>query len=322
MEKVNEAKEKTNESKIILIMGLMLVLGFVGGYLFFGCDSKKELDENKTEKKDIEQSDINDIKKWVVDANYVTTDLLKLYQTANESINDEILEELNSEGLKEIRDGEEYNLFEDIKKIVSRLELPYFNIDSEAANLANEEIQKQFDNRINAQFPKWYDDNSIDRHAALEASYSEYRSHVYENVLSVVVNFRLHGMYDCFFFSLTYNFDLNTGELLTYEEVYELLGFSSDNIDEKVRKAIESIYTDEEAVLRLVDDHIYRHLNEFLFYRIKEGTDFSQEIDNTYQSYLHNLSGYFIDENNNLNIVVEAWFPVQDKVYEAIILIE
>ncbi len=299
----------------ILIVFVIFILIIIGLFVFY---ENKNNDENKiieNEKRETEQPATNDLYKWVVDANYVTVDLLKLYRTFNEEVNEKVLD-----GLKYHVDEEKYDFIEQAEKALENIRLPYFNIDSEDAVLVNQEIKKEFNKNMAYLLPFWDDNNTV--FPMVDFS-SDYRSVIHENVLSVVVTCD-SWHYDHHAFSMTYNFDLNSGKLLSYQDVYELLGFFPSNIDEKIKRTIESIFTNKEAALRLVDDHIYHRLKDFIVDEIQDGANFKKEIDESYRNYLDskNTMQYFIDENNQLNIVVRLSVPVQQGFYDAIIIIE
>jgi len=324
-------------NKIFLIMGIAFIIGLVGGYLVFGSGNKNREAKHDIIVEEKEQSgidDLNDIYKWVIDANYATLDLLEL----NEKFNEEVPEETLAK-LADFLDVEDYSLIKQQKKAINYIKLPYFNIDSEDGSLANKEINELFERFVNRQVPSWFPDNETytfdyyDKFFTPWGYYkSDYRINRYKNVLSVVVDYTVAHKHDNSYnyfdgTSRAYNFDLNTGKLLTYEEVYQLLGFSSNDIDEKIKSAIESIYTDDEATLRLVVDHeYYRSLKKMLIHDVRKGVDYSYYmIESKRINISHNRedkSSFFIDENNKLNVVLNLMFPVQDKYYDLIILIE
>ena len=67
---------------------------------------------------------------------------------------------------------------------------------------------------------------------------SNYNSYINGNTLSVVIDIQYgERLYKNYY---TYNFDLVTLKLLSYEEVYKRVGFTDENITSRVENAIRN----------------------------------------------------------------------------------
>ena len=148
---------------------------------------------------------INEDNEWIYDAEYTKKDL-------------------EGKSYKSSVTTETYSL-EDIK-------VPFINIDSEDANEANEELKKLFDQAVKL-FEEELDGD--------QASYVlvSYEKVVNDEYLSVLVKTEVGGeeeIPNSVYY--TYNFDMNTGNKLTYDEVYDIVGISEDEIEEKAEEAI------------------------------------------------------------------------------------
>lgn len=155
--------------------------------------------------------------------------------------------------------------------------MPYINIDSEDAKKVNQEIYKIYEDLI-----EFYNLQVKNQHL-VEISVS-YKSFINNNILSVIITttkgvpFPMKEFY-------TYNFDLENGNLLSYEDIYKSLGYTKENIDNNVAESISDIIV-----------QYYNSIDECKF-----------EINHSMDIYKKNISnnniGYFIDDNKKLNII-------------------
>ena len=104
--------------------------------------------------------------------------------------------------------------------------VPYINIDSDGAKAANENIKTVFDELMAA-----YNDG-----ANGGMGYVKYN----DNILSIVFKTGTGATDVVFPYYHTYNFDLKTGERLTYEYAYGVAGFNSNSVYDKVKEQIEA----------------------------------------------------------------------------------
>lgn len=131
--------------------------------------------------------------------------------------------EYNKEGLKEsytdIYKEEVY-----LKDIV----LPRINIDSIDADNVNYEIKTILNEILD-----------IYKSGKESINVSKYTKYEDDNILSVNFSVALNKVDKRYY---GYNFDIKTGKLLSYEEVYKIAGLTKENIDEKVKISLSDYY--------------------------------------------------------------------------------
>ena len=156
--------------------------------------------------------------------------------------------------------------------------VPYINIDSSDAIKANDEIKSIFDSAI-----KTFNDGIKDKLSYVDEC--NYRSYINGDVLSIIVTFG-EGATDVVRPNYyAYNFDLKTGKKLSFEEVYTLAGFSSNDIDSKVENAIS---------LALQSESLPPQFEQYQ----------SDSISNYKDSLKDNTIQYYLSDNSELNVVV------------------
>ena len=221
---VNETVNKPQKSgkKVTIILGiivliLVLALGVCAGLLISGNGKKiinqieekiVQNDENKTCKK------IDESKDWVYDAEYLKENK-KIYQDSAKT--------------------EEYAVNTDKDLVV-----PFININSEAAKTVNENIKALYEEYY-AKYgtvSKSYSDMEYTVYEHYELDYEKY---INDNILSVVIT--LHegsvvvdgGTGGGTFTKYTYNFNLDTLNEATLDEMAKKCGFDSgDEVTKKV----------------------------------------------------------------------------------------
>lgn len=209
-------------------------------------NGEKENEKDEIQNSSIWISKLDNEKEWIYDADY-------------------------EKGVSGDSYSTEFNETYNVNDIV----VPFINIDSQDATQANNEIKMVFDSAIET-FNNGIKDglSYVD-----ECNYKSYNN---DDKLSVVLTFGegatdvVHPNY------YTYNFELKTGKSLSYEEIYNLAGFTSGDIDMKVENAIRTVCQSDESLYN-VNDSINNYKNSI--------------SDNTLKYYLAN--------NNELNIVVE-----------------
>lgn len=260
----NEMMTKNpNKSLVVLIVILIVLVLGLGGYLVYDkVLSQDKQNDAGQEQKEETLSKVDSTKDWVYDAIYDGENLPASYTTVS---------------------GDTYYL--------SDIKVPYININNEVARKANEEIKKIYDQAILT-----YKDGVEDKVHFVECTYSKV---VYNNVLSVVVKPAHGGTAVLRPKYYTYNFDLTTGKLLTYQEVYEKLGFTPSTINDRARTAITSVM--REILKNHTPDNYM------------PGTNFDTYNNNTYNRYVEDANNnkirYFIDSNNKLNIATILVIP-------------
>ncbi len=178
--------------------------------------------------------------------------------------------------------------------------VPFINIDSEYVKSSNNEIKTIFDSVIEI-----YNKGVQDKESYVdECNYKKYTS---DDLLSVLVTYGVGATDIVNANYYTYNIDLKTGEKLTFEEVYKLVGFNSSNINNKVEEAITKVSKEKMSSFALDS----------------EVTDFSTytttSINNYKKSLNNNSLKYFISEKGKLNIIVTLNIPVGQEEFDTII---
>ena len=159
------------------------------------------------------------------------------------------------------------------------INLPYININSEDANNANKEIKTLFE-ELAENFEQEY------KNTKTWYNIASYKTYTKGNLLSILITVESGGTDVEQYKYYTYNFNLDTLKLYSYEEVYKLAGFNSNNINDKVEDAIKKSER---------------------FTKFKE--DMTTYIEKSIKNYTNSVKDksikYFIDGNNELNIIVK-----------------
>ena len=113
-------------------------------------------------------------------------------------------------------------------KKLSDLKVPYINIDSYDAGNANGELKALYRDRAET-----FDKCAVDSHDCFDDI--TYKTYKYNDILSVVVIYgeALTKEYK------TYNFDLKTGNEITYDEMIKKLGYDKSTLLDKEKDAIK-----------------------------------------------------------------------------------
>lgn len=283
--------QKDNRGLIILVCFLcVLVLSF-GGYIVYD-----KIQNNKNTKIDSANnssnstntnslvSKLDDTKDWVYDAEYTKNVAADSYKT----------------------DFDETYYAKDIV-------VPYININSSYAITVNNDIKKVFDDVI-----KSYNDGVSDKLTYVDEC--GYKKYVNDNRLSVVLTYGIgatdviHPKY------YTYNINLKTGNQLSYEEIYNISGLNSSNIDSKVENAITKVMQDE---LKDLKDP-QTDTGDGGYY--PDGTNFdtynNESISNYKKSVSNNTLKYFLSDDGKLNVVVKLSIPAGTGEFDTIIKID
>ena len=242
-------KKNTGLVIVIIILGI-LILG-LGGYIVYEHRDSNRHDENVTQQNpDNESNDtlkLDNDKEWVYDATY---------------------------DLK--TDRESYYGYSDHSKLIqaSDLVVPYININSDSAKKANEEIYRLYENLIHT-----FNDNLKN-----EVSFTlvHYQTYFNDNVVSVVIITESSGTDVSVEKYYTYNFNLDNGNLLTYQDGYQFAGFDDSHITSLVNQSITSTLKSR-----------YSNLTDFDTYNAKSIDHYNTSVeDGTIQ--------FFIDKNKKL----------------------
>lgn len=258
-----------NQGLLIAIL-IFLVLS-LGGYLVYDKIIKKEEKEEIEEKEEVEETSLkeDETKAWIYDANYEYEVSAKSYSTFFETY------------------------------YASEIVVPYLNIDSADARNANRKIKEIFDEAM-----MFYEYGVEDNITYVDdCSYDYYLD---DKTLSVVITFGVGATHVVAPKYYTYNFDLTTGNLLSYQDVYQLSGFN--NITTKAEAAIT------EYMAETLTDFGYLEDDEFNTYN-------DQSIDNYKASVREETIKYFLDKDKKLNVVVKIVIPAGEGEFDRIIQI-
>lgn len=281
--------KKRNIGIYIIVMILIVLVLALGGYIIYDkmLDSKKSESSNINNNSNNINSDsfvskLDNSKEWIYDAEYEKNVNADSYSTYYETYY--------------------------AKDIV----VPYINVNSSYANIANKDIKKIFDDAI-----KNYNDGVRDKMTYIDEC--GYKKYVTDNSLSVVLTYGVgatdvvHPKY------YTYNIDLRTGNKLSYEEVYNIANLSSNNIDSKVKNAITKIMKDE---LKDLKDP-QKDTGDGGYY--PDGTNFDtyndESINNYKDSVTNNTLKYFLSDDGKLNIIVKLSIPAGTGEFDTIITV-
>lgn len=274
--------QKKNTGLYILITILCVLVLALGGYIIYNKTqndkSSTTTTNDTTTTTDTTNSNTNTLipkldntKDWVYDAEYTKNVTADSYSTNFETY---------------------YS-----KDIV----VPYININSSYANSSNNDIKNIFDDAI-----KTYNNGVNDKTTYVdECSYKKY---INNNSLSIILTYGIGATNVVSPKYYTYNFDLKTGEQLSYEKIYSIAGFNSNNIDSKVENAITKVM--KEKMSNFSDN----------------GTNFdtynNESINNYKNSINNNNLKYFLSDNGKLNIVVELSIPAGIGKFDTIITVD
>ena len=162
--------------------------------------------------------------------------------------------------------------------------VPYININSADANVANSEIKSIFDKIVSTY-------NKQTHH--IKCGYEKY---VNDTCISVYAANRMEvtdiGELDAY----TFNIDLKTGKKMSYSDVYKSIGYNDNNIETKVEDAIATYMrnTMADTYNKSYDEEAQRLVEE--------------AINNYKQSVKDNTIKYYLAENGNLRIIVKMRF--------------
>ena len=189
---------------------------------------------------------------------------------------------------------ESYYGFSDHSKLIRAKDLvvPYININSIDAKNANQEIYNLY-----AELIKKFNDNLKDEIWYTTVKYQTYLSN---NIVSIVIATETAGTDVPLYEYYTYNFNLEGGKLLSYNDIYQKLGYSADSINVVARGAITS------SLRELYNQSDFDDYN-------------SQSINNYTNSVSNNTIKYYVDSNGKLNIVARIVYPAGRGYFDKVI---
>ena len=277
----NNMVGKGDNMKKILIILLVILVG-LNGYLIYQLYFNNEEDVVKEEELEKEEEEIIE-------------SVVKIDATKN-IVHDA---DYDVSGIKTSYSNGVYTYYlKDIKA-------PFININNNTVKAINDETKEIFEEVL-----AWYELGANEGMGEY-VDVCEYEYKVFDNILSVMYTYGLghtdvvHPQY------FTYNIDLNTNEILTYEEVYTKLGYNANSINSTVEQVITTYM--EDWLKELAGDY-------------PEGTDFDtyndESINNYKESVENNTIKYFIDKNNKLNIIVKLMIPAGIGYFDTLLIVE
>lgn len=164
------------------------------------------------------------------------------------------------------------------------IKVPFININSTAATKANEDIKVVLDTAIAA-----YNQGVNDKVTYVdECDYDSYKN---DDIVSTIITLGIGATDTIYPDYYAYNFDLKTGNKLSYEDVYTKAGIKKSEIASKVETAINKVLENSYSGNPELDS-------------------LKQDSLNNYNTALNNDSlYYYLSENNKLNIVVKLAIP-------------
>lgn len=218
-----------------VIVAICIISIFVGVYaLQFRISGQKNIagsnaiNENQTaEELNSEMQVVNEFKALFSnnfsDSNYDASKVKKLYNDK------EIV--YNAASLKEKKD--EYDI---------DVNIPLINIDNELINKYNENTQKVFADQVNQAM------KNEDTTEPIICSIS-YTSYINNNVLSVAImeNYK-NGKLPQRLIVQTYNYNLDTGEEVTINDVMTARGVDSTSVNKKINSTIKTLAADDNTI--------------------------------------------------------------------------
>lgn len=262
--------EKKNTGLKVLVITLSVLVVSLLGYIIYDkiLNNNKEIETNNEVTNRV--SKLDDSKYWVHDANYNLPTTKESYYGG-------------SDHTKLIK--------------ASDLVVPYININSFDATKKNQEIYKLYEELI-AKF-------NANLKGEIFFTLVEYQTYISNNVLSIVIRTESAGTDIPLYEYYTYSFNLNTGNLLTYEETYKMVGFTANDIDNEtskaITKALKEIYPSTET--------------DFETYNQKSINNYKTSINS-------DTIRFFVNDNNKLNVIVTLEFPAGRGTADTIITVE
>lgn len=260
--------KRENKGLTILVVILLIIVVGLGGYITYDKQEGKHNDLEPSDNKSVAKLD--DSKDYVYDADY--TGVYKNKYT-------------------------EYTRGTTIKKL-SDLKVPYINIASYYAGVANSEFKELYKKYASA-----FDGCAVNTGfgCSLKLTYKTYR---YNNILSIVIANGSQASAPMVLDYKTYNFDLKAGNEITYDEMITRLGYDKNTLLDKEKNLIKTY----------MDKKVEESPTEGGYDLTKKCGNWSQETDSVtegncyeqaYKSLESNTISFFVNEKGNLNFIAK-----------------
>ncbi len=289
-----KSKENRKVSYIWIIISIILIVSVgIGGWLLgtkFATreDEIPKIDKPVEETKKLEKED--ESKDYVYEASYSYENK---YQTYKEfpNVKDEI-KKINYGIEVEYREGTQY--LEDLR-------VPYINIKTEVAQKVNEQIKNlyleyalSFD--TNAKIVNDKEDLPVARHILT------YQTYIHQDILSVIIIYDKEATSNWNLQYMTYNFDLKTGNVLSYEGLLSRLGYEKETaqteLEELIGEKIKSLWTEYQIKLP-----------------VSEQERFILEAKESLQESIASKKVLMFVKDGNLNVLERISYGTEDNSY-------
>lgn len=160
--------------------------------------------------------------------------------------------------------------------LVTDLQVPYINVNKDWAKEANNQLKVVFEKAISV-----FKEGISDKVQFAKLSYNNYQN---GDIMSVVVKYGKGGSDIIRYEYYTYNFNIKTGELVNYSDQLGLLNYSLSSIKEKIKEKVidlSSTYS-----IEMKDQLIETSM-----------LNYQKTVD-------EKTTKYYLDENNNLNLIL------------------
>ena len=192
----------------------------------------------------------------------------------------------------EYREGTQY--LEDLR-------VPYINIKTEVAQKVNEQIKNlyleyalSFD--TNAKIVNDKEDLPVARHILT------YQTYIHQDILSVIIIYDKEATSNWNLQYMTYNFDLKTGNVLSYEGLLSRLGYEKETaqteLEELIGEKIKSLWTEYQIKLP-----------------VSEQERFILEAKESLQESIASKKVLMFVKDGNLNVLERISYGTEDNSY-------
>ncbi len=209
----NSTPSKKKNNPVLVVIMILIIIGCIVWMIYYLSsqgiidvpffNNNNNVTENDNNNNSNSSIKIDDTKEYVYQAEYGSAELTATSYT--------------------LENGEEIN--------AEDLTVPYINIKSADATTANTELKELYEDLV-----KKFNDNSQTKTEATTVKYSSYTTN---NILSVVVETKTLSTtttYDYY----TYNFDLTTGNNVTYTELISKTNLTEDSIKTDVKEILNT----------------------------------------------------------------------------------
>ena len=302
----NNLENKKSNTLVIVIL-ILIILGVIAlvCYLFF---SKKEMKKNNQSDISVEKVSIklDNTKDYVYDATYKYNNKYTEYsfdEAKNKVVvNNEVTAKDKIETHNDSTLSYKYN---STVQHLEDLKVPYININSDDAKKVNQELEKLY-----ISYAKKFDNNAEQKDEDGEyygpdvmcTQVLTYKNFTSNNILSIVtIDYGVCTSQPIQQYH-TYNFDLTTGKLLSYKDIYTKVGIKENEMENKVEQAI----INKQKEIMKNDDYFETNFETFK----------NESITNYKNSIYNNTNKYYLDKDNKLNIITTFSVPAGSGEYD------